>query len=379
MAANSPNDTSEAPAGASAAAEESDDAIIADLVAQQRRDRDQAAEPDEAESPSAATKPAPKDEGKDEADEEPDEEDLEEGEEEGDEAGGHSKSLAEARAALEAGDIRKACKLAFGKVPEFFEVNAKKWEAFRYAQRAERKKMAESQSAFAKERESFQSQVQQVVQQLQPAAAIIQAQQAYQRDRDPLLLVKLVEQIAGAPFNEVSKSIIQGQKLNPAQSRLERQVEELQRQLQERQKQDSEAQRQAAIEQGKQNDLAIIRTTLKNSPVSELPNFADRVYKVLLNTRAPDGRLTLDVEGAARVVMRAERKRVKESPFYKKLATKAAPAAAPSAAKKPAATATPLRRDSQNNGAPIGEETDDDIIRDIQSQMRRARLASEKR
>lgn len=363
-----------------AAPPETDDAIIAELMDQQAAARDEAAEeqePDGAEESAPAEPIAEADASADvdEAAEEPDPEDgvAEAVDEERDhDDADDSSALTAAREALEAGDLRKACQLAFGKVPEAFEVNARQWAAFRAQQRKASEKHAQRDREHQQTVARFQQEAQQVVQQLQPAAQIMAARTAYQKDGDPQLLIKLVEEIAGAEYNEVQKAILRGQRIDPTTRRMQSELEELKRQLAEKERKAQEAEQAQTAEQTKANDLRVIGEQLKGSPAEKVPKYRERVYRLLEKSLDSQGRLTMTVEEAGRKLIAIEKRRVKTSPFYKPPPKEEKPAARP-AGKKP-----PLRRDSQNNGARVGEETDEDIIADLMRQARTQRMAARK-
>lgn len=356
-----------------AAPPETDDAIIAELMDQQAAARDEA---EEAEG-SASPEPAPEEDSDahvEEAAEEPDPEDgvVETADDEGDHDADDSSALSAARAALEAGDLRKACQLAFGKVPEAFEVNARQWAAFRQQQRKVAEKHAQRDREHQQTVARFQQEAQQVVQQLQPAAAIMAARTAYQKDGDPQLLIKLVEEITGSDYNDVQKAILRGQRIDPTTRRMQTELEQLKRELAEKERVAREQAEQQSTAQQKENDLRVIAEQLKGSPAEKVPKYRERVYRLLEQSLDAQGRLTMTVEEAGRKLVAIEKRRVKTSPFYK------SPPKEEKAEAKPAARKPPLRRDSQNNGARVGEESDEDIIADLMRQARTQRMAARK-
>lgn len=352
---------------------ETDDSIIAELMDQQAAARDEAADADDS-APAEPVSDVEPDEHVEPAAAEADPEDgvAEAADEELDHEGDGSTALTAARAALEAGDLRKACELAFGKVPEHFEINARQWAAFRQQQRKAAEKHAQRDREHQQTVARFQQEAQQVVQQLQPAAQIMAARAAYQKDGDPQLLIKLVEQIAGAEYNEVQKAILRGQRIDPTTRRMQTELEQLKAQLAEKERKAQEEQRQLSTAQQKENDLRVIAEQLKGSPAEKVPKYKERVYRLLEKSLDSQGRLTMTVEEAGRKLIAIEKKRVKLSPFYKPPAKEEKPEPA-AKGKKP-----PLRRDSQNNGARVGEESDEDIINDLMRQARTQRMAARK-
>ncbi len=127
--------------------------------------------------------------------------------------------------------------------------------------------------------------------------------------------------------------------------------------------------KQASPEEVAAADVAHIAGALAKHEVAKVPNFAKRVYKVMLKTARQIGdRIspTLSLEEAAAQVIRLERKRLEESPFY----TKPAETEAPGKRGKKGAL---LRKNSQSEGAtPDKPETNDDIVNDLLRKNRAA-------
>jgi hypothetical protein len=316
-----------------------------------------------------------------------------------------AERLEQAAAALKAGDLKKALRLTLKTNPEALKVDAGKFAAFRQAQRREQQKSAartaEKEAALAAREQSFteretqltqrdqtaRAEIQQWIERLKPYEVYYQAEQAWKNDGDPKHLVKLIEGLTGKPYNDAQAIILRSEKQDPRLSRMQaemdRQRAEHQRLLQQlEQSRQAEEQRRQAEEQARQqqtavqaraNDLAEIRKQLSGHDVAKLPRFEERVYRVLEKHVDPKLGLQITVAQAAERVLRAERKRIESSPFYK-------PAPPPPEATAPApkapAVRPPLRRESQNNGAAVGDESTDDIIADIAAQAQRARMTT---
>jgi hypothetical protein len=202
-----------------------------------------------------------------------------------------------------------------------------------------------------------------------------QLKQQYEQTHDTGPLVKMVEELTGASWNDFQKAVLHGQRLNPGQQKLQRELDEVRQELaRRRQQEEQQAQARTAAET-RAADVAQIAEMLKHERVSRVPKYAERVYRVLESTMV-NGRLSMSVEQAGERVLKAERDRVRSSPFFKQ--EKREPAAESAAPAEKARARPSLRRDSQNNGAQSGEETDDQIINDIIGQQRRARLQAQR-
>jgi len=116
--------------------------------------------------------------------------------------------------------------------------------------------------------------------------------------------------------------------------------------------------------------LRTIEQSLSAHDVRQLPRFSERVYRVLERHYVPGQGLSITIEDAADRVVEAERRRVERSPFRPQPPPRPQGQSGQSSARRP-----PLRRESQNNGAPRGQETDDDIINDLVGQIARSRSA----
>ena len=347
---------------------ESTDDIVGDLLEQTGGKRPAAEEEPEAEPEAAA---AEEDDDSDDDETSPEPDDAAPADEE------LTGPLADARKALDAGDIDKAFELAFRKKPEEIQPDNRVWTKWRAANDraqkalgAERTKLQtdtiQAQNWFAEERAKLNN----TIEQLRPYEAHRTAALAWERDGDPSQLVKLVELTAKMPWDEVQKIILTKTRRSPAERQLSEKLAELERKLQETAAAKEQQQNQLTQQQVYAQDIEIIRGQVSKVPeITKVPKYAERIYTVLVKTKGPTG-LTLTPEQAAKRVLAAERRRLETHPLLKKPAkdpvVSHAAATLAKARKKPAVT-TPLRRDSQNNGArnPKAIETTDDIVADI--------------
>ena len=369
-----------APAAAPAATAESTDDIVASLLADPTNKSVAPAEPSEVAVDDEPEEPAAQDDAYDpdalgEDDAEPVEID-----DAAPVAGKLPKALADARAALEEGDIDKAFELAFGKKPEEVQPNNKTWTQWRASQRkAEQRQQAETQriqqegQRIGQWEQQARGQLSQAIEQLKPYEAHFQAAQAFQRDGDPAHLVKLIELTTGLSYDDAQKAILQKQRRTPGERLLAQQLAEIRAKLEETNAQKTQQQQQLSAQQVYANDLAIIRgkvAKVEGGEITKVPQYAERIYNVLMKTRTPAGLAMTEAE-AARRVLAAERRKLETHPLLKKKAAVSEAAATLARArtgKRPAAAAgAPLRRDSQNNGGkdPKALESTDDIIADL--------------
>jgi len=374
-----------------------DDDIINDILGdkpprEERRDKREKRPERERPEPVEDTEPEP-DEVEVQEEEEPedpvpdDDEDLEDEElpeaAERDEEEAPRGSTAAARAALKAGDLDKAFMLAFGKKPEEVVPNSHAWTKWRQANDREEQKRTIERRQLDGERVQFQQAAQaerlklhQTIEALKPYEKFCVAEQAWHRDGDPGALVEIIQGITRMTYDEAQKVILTKTKRSPAEREMARKLRELETKLQETAQEREQREQQQSQAQVYQNDLNYIRQNV-SGPITKLPKFAERIYNVLAKTRNAAG-LTLTVEQAAKRVIRAEQRRVENHPFVRRKVKAGAVAASDAGRtlreqRRTSQTRTPLRRDSQNNGAPNKEtETDDDIIADILSNRRRA-------
>lgn len=380
-----------APAGAPAAAGESTDDIINDILSQQRAGSEERRnEPARRER---EARPEARREAADETDDASTDGEGDAGDDDGDEAveraekpGKHDDDysdvdelsaedrLAQAAEALEKGDLKKALRLALKVRPEALKADAGKFTALRLAQQRERQKTQAGVVQLNQQRQQFHGEVNSWINRLKPYEPYHDAGVKYQQTGDPALLVQLICGLTNTKdYNEAQKIILHNQHRNPAQVRMQEELAELRRRDEAREQERQRQQQEATTAQQRAADISHIKTVLKSHPVAKIPRFEERVYKVLAKHVDPNLGLTITVEEAARRVVRAERKRIESSPFYRKgvVETKGE-ATAP----KPRASSPALRRDSQNNGAPGGEESSDDIINDIVGQIQRQQSVS---
>lgn len=291
--------------------------------------------------------------------------------------------LVDARAALEEGDLDKAFELAFGKKPEQVQPDNKTWTKWRAANAKERAAVSRDRQSLAADRQQAQAwfaterqKIDSTIARLKPYEQQHDAAVAFQRDGDPSHLVKVIELASGMSYDEAQKIILTKQRRSPGERFLAQQMSELQRKLEEATAAKSQQEQQLSAQQVYANDLQTIRQQAATVPEAlKVPRFAERIYKVLVDTRTPTG-LAMTVQEAAKRVVAAERRRLAKHPLLKSAAKNPVSQAASTLArarKKPAAPGAPLRRDSQNNGAkdPAAIESTDDIVADLLKGKRR--------
>jgi hypothetical protein len=295
-------------------------------------------------------------------------------------------ALKAARAALKAGDLDKAFKLAFGLKPEQVQPNAKIWTQWRAANDRQRRAMegksqAVTQQTVANEQwyAQAQRQISSTIEQLRPYEEIQQARLAFKRDGDPSMLVKMIEGVTELPYDDAQKVILQKQRRTPGERLMAQQLAEIRAKLEEATATKAQEQQKLSTEQVYANDLQHIRGAVKGE-VTKVPRFAERIYRVLIKTKTPVG-LSMTPEEAGRRVLAAERRRLAKHPLLAKEGKRVPPEVSAAAAKLAArnkrrlgtAPAPLLRRDSQNNGAANrDEESTDDIVNDILKNKKRA-------
>lgn len=283
--------------------------------------------------------------------------------------------LADARAALEAGDIDKAFELAFGKKPEDVQPDNKSWTKWRAANSKERSAIAKERADLGSERAQAQhwvtdqrNQINGLIEQLKPYEAHRVAAVAFQRDGDPAHLVKLIELASGMTYDEAQKAILTKTRRSPAERALQQKLAELEQKFQETSHQRAQQEQQHTSQQVYANDLHVIRAQVVSVPeIDKVPRFAERIYNVLVKTKGPTG-LSMTPAEAARRVLAAERRKLEKHPLLaKKNPVSQAAATLAKAKKKPTAPGAPLRRDSQNNGAKDQKaiESTDEIVADL--------------
>jgi hypothetical protein len=355
-----------------------DDALIDDILGdkpskerrpeRERRPRDPEPEPAEEEGDHEPP-PAAED------DDEPEQEDEPEPAAEDDEAEPIEGDIAAARAAAEDGDLDKAFMIAFGKKPEQMLPNAHAWTQWRKANAREDAKRAEANRALAAERAQAiaeingqRQQIHQTIEALRPYEKYYVAEQAFQKDGDPSHLVEIIQGVAKMSYDEAQKIILTKTRRSPAERAMAARLAELEAKVREKDEERAANEQRQTAEQQYAADLAYIRQNVTGD-VAKIPRFAERIYRILDQTKGPLG-LTLTVEQAAERVRRAELKRVENHPFVKKKPKPGVPApvrdAARTLASRAARSAPALRRNSQNNGASTAkEQSTDDIVADI--------------
>lgn len=292
-----------------------------------------------------------------------------------------SAKLKAARKAALSGDIEKALTLAFGKDAKailsgnklFTAVRLEKTKAVQAVQAREREHNAKVQQA-TQWVQSQRQQITGIIEQLRPYEEIHQARTAFQQSGDPDLLKAIIEKTTGLPYDEAQKIILTKSRRSPGERALQQQVQTLMQKLEEKERKQAEEAQQTTTQQQYQNDLSIISTSLKGE-VTKVPRFAERVYKVLVDTKTPTG-LSMTVEEAGRRVLAAERRKLAKHPLLPKAPPKPEVSEAArklAQSKKTKGQPPVLRRDSRGNGAPDEKsESTDDILRDILPKKARA-------
>jgi hypothetical protein len=287
-------------------------------------------------------------------------------------------ALKAARKALKEGDLDKAFQLAFGMKPEQVQPDAKAWTSWRKANERKDAQIAQERQGMAAQAQQnhqwLQGQVQQLnatIEQYKPYEPYAQLGMAFAKDGDPAHLVKLVELAAKTSYDDAQKLILTRTRRSPGERALQERLDAIERQRSEEQRQLQEHQQKAQQQQLYQSDLQTIRGQVQGE-VTKVPQYAERIYNVLLKTRSPAG-LTLTPAQAGERVLAAERRKLAKHPLLKQApARPASPVsqAASTLAKarkgKAGAGSPPLRRDSHGNGATDDKtESVDDIIADI--------------
>jgi hypothetical protein len=270
------------------------------------------------------------------------------------------------QALLKAGNVKAALKLATGQDPASFEINEAKYTAFRQHEARERAKTRTAVAKLQENRQTFQAEVQRTVQALQPYAKFAEAAKAYRDSGDTRHVRAIVEGLMGKPYNDAQKALLSDEKRSPGEQALLSKIESLQAKLDElagaRQKpQDADP---AEVERRDIEWLGAQVQQMGDPELAAIPNVAKRIRRVILANRHPTLGFQVGVEEAAQRVKEGERRRVTKSPFFK--AANAKPAG-----DKPAKPTAPLRRDSRQSAAPVGEESQEDIIRDLIAQANR--------
>lgn len=335
-------DTPAAPAAAQASVSDAD--LVSDILAHQGPN-----EPAQAVTEGEEQATEGGDTDTDETDDSHDDEDsTEEGEEaEASKATGPLKAaLAQVKKALEAGELD----------PKEIGLTNKEWTAFRKANAAERQKVAGERAHLAQWHQNAQAQLNQAIQQLTPMEPWYLAEQAFNRDGDPIHFIRVLEERTKLEYDTIQKLVLNKQKISPEVRRLREEAAARDRRLAELEaKLTQPAPVDPAVVEAK--DMAYIRENLADPADAKIPNFHRRVYKVLLSHMNKVGQL-LPIEQAAARVRHAEQKRFEASPHYKK---PAAVAEAPGKKKK-----SLLRKDSQSEGAsPDKPMSNNDLVDDI--------------
>jgi hypothetical protein len=290
-------------------------------------------------------------------------------------------SLEEARAAREAGDIDKACLLAFGCKPEELAPGSYDWTKWRHANDKEAKRRADERRAIAAEQHQNTTWVQEqrlaihnTIEQLRPYEEVRQGLLAFDQHGDPEPIVRLIEKATKMSWADFNKAALTKTRRSPQERVMAERLQELERKLQDREREREQQTQEQTTAQTYQADLAHIRGQVKGD-VTKIPKFAERIYTILAKTRNHLG-LTKTVEQAAAMVLRSERRRIETHPLVRKPGAKTGKGGRVSPPVSNAARTLrsanknrpPLRRDSQNNGAPNRDgASDDDIINEILS------------
>jgi len=379
---------------------ESDDEIIASITKEiaDTKDDKLAAELDDDDEPKAKGKPKPEaDDDEDDtvdSDADDDEEETAEDDDERDRRETEpdlpeNKRLKKANALLEEGDLEGALKLAFGKDSAFFKIDGAKWSNYRDQVKRDKQALRAREAQLDARLQELQAEYHQTVDQLRPAAKLFKLQSEFAQNRDYAALIQLCEGITGEQWDTINKNCLKGAKRSPEALRLQQQIDKLQADIAKREEAAQQQKQQLTQEQVYAKDLETIRSQLGKHAVRKVPNFERRVYNVLIKTKDPHLGLTLSMEEAAARVIRGEKKRVEQSKWLLEGKKTKAPEVEPDEVEEPKsakgkpgvkkAGTTLLRRDSQANGATSKEESDDEIIRDLQRQISRGKVAARKK
>lgn len=300
-------------------------------------------------------------------------------------------SLDEARAAIKAKDFKKLFEL-LGAKPEDLKLDPDAWTAWRAANARAGKRLKSEEKAAIERLSGWDANLKAQAAKLNQGAAdlkareeraapIVQALDDYEKNGDPTALVRVVERATGKPYDEAQKDILHKTRRSPTERRMADQLEAMAAELAELK---SGASKPPPVdpERVKAQDMQIIGQRIEaavtagslDKAAPKIPHFAARVYNVLLKSRGPQG-VTMTPEDAAAQVLRAERARITNHPFAK-VRTKEAERPPTKKGKTP-----PLRRDSQARGARIrpADETNEDIIADLARKAKLERRAGGER
>lgn len=218
------------------------------------------------------------------------------------------------------GKLDEALKEVFGDdfdLEKETKVGVKDYRALRKREKKMLTKVAEQEQAVTQREEQFQSQLETVVQKLQPAAEFFKAQQALTETGDVDAFVAAIEKASGMTFQDLQQAYITGGKgegqrgADPQMRALMRQVKDLQTKLaeQDKPKEPTEEERQAEQQKAWQAYYTHLESELEDHPVLKLDTWKADVTKVLQDSLDPKlKKVTLSPEEAAdRVIERYRR------------------------------------------------------------------------
>jgi hypothetical protein len=279
-----------------------------------------------------------------------------------------TKTLAEARKALAKGDIRAAFKLAFGKHPEFFNVDPHKSFRWRRRVEADTAKLDSRKGELEQWQTKLNAWVEHTNEQLKFPTQIQNIAKEYRQTGDSPLIGKLIEHLTGETLDIAMKKMLKNERQSPGESRLQKQllsqqqkIAELEGKLSPQQKPPTPEETDAVAKQVQQEQvtqyLDDIKEELKGHKALKLENGVKRIYQVLRKSWDPVLRApAMSPDEAADEVVRLEKLRVQKAN-----AALGDIEAVPEPVRK-GSSARPLTRQNSQSAAPKGVETEADIF-----------------
>ncbi len=364
---------------ASSSVDEDDDAILAELDEQFGK-KDEPKEKPKADKPKEAPKkPAPKDDDSDDEDEDEDGEDEkpkskpkakpEEDDSDDDDDQDDDK---------EEGSGKKMPKLhpkTPAEVTKFFQ---EKWRTWRQVADARDTEHKEAVATFEQEKADFRTWIEKKVSPaLQPALRVMKAMEACRKGTDWSLLRTVIEEGTGESLDVGIKKLVQGTKLSASEKRMAEKLAALEAKLAEKDQEQTQAATQAQRAEAETKYLAQLEEELEGHEVTKLKGFAKRVLKVQRKSWDPKLKaFKLGPEEAANKVLRIERKRLAE---LKALEEGEPEKPKPKDEKESARVFSLDRSGSREGGIPDEDESDEDILRDLDRQFASKRSDERKR
>lgn len=356
---------------ASSSVDDDDDAILAELDKEfGAKDNDdegesKPAKPKDKEPASKPKKPEPKDDDEDEDDEpekpakKPAKKDESNDEDDEDEDDDDPKDRKRPRLDPKTpADVKK-----------FFN---EKWREYRLETESRDKAHRADVATLAQERADFQTWIKDTVApKLQPAIRVMKAMDAFAKG-DVGALREVIEAGTGQPLDKGTKMLVQGTKTSAAEQRLNAKIADLEKKLETKESQETEQQTAARREAAVTKHLENLTEELEGHPVTKLKGFEKKVFAVQRKSYDPKLKaFKLSPEEAANKVVRIEKRRLAElRALDEDEPTKPA-------ATKPKAEGARVfalnRGDSSESGALPDDESDEDILKDLDRQFARKR------